>query len=1008
MFRKILRRSQPAALALGAALASAAAYSQQVNYSYTFPKAPVSIAVQWNGSTAPTGGDPVFNRAAVLYNDDPAVSILPPNSLVTSIGQTQTLYRARNFTITSPGEYSVTVAGSLTNATAPQGIIYRKSFDPAIPLGAVVQQIPGATANPKAVVVNLPAGDYVFVLTGTYDGAAGPVTATLTHITTQIFATTGSTLPTGAGAQFNRPRANGNLAPNTASSIANYTYKADAFTVPSDGLYQIYSDDTQPSPFPGQLSLYQNSFDPANPLKNCLLVSGPSSVLEPPRGSASLVTTLKAGTPYILVTSNYRNGVSVLDNYTNTVSPVTVPTLDSWTGNTFGGPTFNRPNLDANGATPSKLSNTLATYDAHTFTATTSGPVTISSVCTAPIAWDNYLVVYTGAFDPTQPLTNILAAADGGYNDLTASPVFVASQGEFPSIATLKINVAAGQVYTIVTSGNFSTSSGAYAGSVTSDPVPGAPVVTLTGTLEPGSFDSLFLRPNAGVTPTTPPTAGSSPVQYHADAFTIATDGDYTIVDSTTVPTYWGLYFVLYQGGFDVTHPLTNAIAALGSDDQKAAFTIHLTAGTYVGVSTGFGPLAYGDYALSVQQAVTGATPIVYTDTLVAGTGNIFTRPNVPPTTLSTSTFSKNDYYDAHPFTVKTSGVYNIDAIANPSGLDPFGKWDDFVVLYQGAFDPANPLTNAIASNDTVHLVGTDAGLRNVSLTANTPYTLVTTGSAFYGFGSYQGKVYTGGGEFPTIIPDNNATGVSAVNNVADTFNLTSLNTVTINGLYHIHSGDLVATLSHGGVTVELTDRLLRTTTTTTGSSAYFFGDYTFGPGGSDLGAAATAATATGGNIVIDPSIVYAPYTNGTAGQSSTLTGNFSAFNGQNISGPWTLTIADRNAFSVGQFAGFSFNVTAPSATVTGNIALEGVDNLAAINAAAPLGTFHIAFRIPGTTTELHGYDVTLQTSAGSPNGTFSITVPAGTYDVWIKGAKNLAALNPGVVISGTTVNRAG
>ena len=95
-----------------------------------------------------------------------------------------------------------------------------------------------------------------------------------------------------------------------------------------------------------------------------------------------------------------------------------------------------------------------------------------------------------------------------------------------------------------------------------------------------------------------------------------------------------------------------------------------------------------------------------------------------------------------------------------------------------------------------------------------------------------------------------------------------------------------------------------------------------------------------------------------------------------------------------------------PGATATGNIALEGVNDLSATNAAAPLGTFNIQFRTPGTLTVVKNFPaVTLTTTTGSANGKFTVTgIAAGTYDVWIKGAKNLAALNPNVVVSGSTV----
>ena len=95
--------------------------------------------------------------------------------------------------------------------------------------------------------------------------------------------------------------------------------------------------------------------------------------------------------------------------------------------------------------------------------------------------------------------------------------------------------------------------------------------------------------------------------------------------------------------------------------------------------------------------------------------------------------------------------------------------------------------------------------------------------------------------------------------------------------------------------------------------------------------------------------------------------------------------------------------LSAPAITVTGSVALEGVSNLGAVSPNAPLGTFHIIVRTAGTSTVVKTADVTLTTTAGSPTGTFTLAgIPAGTYDVLIKGRKNLAVLSPNVVVSAT------
>ena len=1006
MFQSFLRRSYPAALALGAALFSAAAQAQ-ITYNYTFPQIPTHTVTQWDGSTAPTGGNPLYDPPLIRYNDDPAVSVLPPVSLVTATGLAQTPYRSRNFTVTSGGVYAVTLSGTLTNTSATQATIYKDSFDAANPLKNILALIPGATTGtPRTINVNLAPGNYVIVVNSVFNGVSGSFTATITQTAAPAIATIfGSDVPPGASPQFNRPIANGNLPPVTAQYGSNYSYQADSFTVPKDDLYEIYSD--EPS-YQGQIALYQNGFDPANPLSNCLLVSGDSSLFGSPTGNSVLIANLKAGTQYTLVTSNLANGATQNHTYNNTVSPVTVPTLDSWSGTTVGAPTFNRPvqpGVSANTVIPSVLSGVNVAYSAHTYNSNTSGIATITSVCVAPNSWNNFLVVYQGKFDPSNPLKNAIAAVEGGYNDVIFQNYIV--QGTFNSVASLRLSLAAGQTYTIVTTGSASTNVGSYTASVTSDPVPGSAVASFDGTLGgvllgPGTgYRQPYAKYDANSNLITPTQISANAIAYHADSFTVPTSGSYTIADTATTPAQWGLYLVLYHDAFDPNNPLSNVMIAVPSDNVKANITLNLTAGvTYYAVTGGFGPLAYGDYALSVLQNISGATPFVFSDTLNGGTGNTFTRPSVPttpntiPTTLSTT---KNDYYDARTFTVPTSGVYNIDAVSNLTGTDPFGKWDDLVVLYNGPFNPASPLSNAIAANDAVHLFGSDAGFRNISLTAGTQYTLVVTGSTFAQFGTYHASVYTGGGEYPPIIPDNSATGLAATNNVTDTFTVLGLNSVTITGLYHPRAGDLLATLSHGGVSIELTDRVNRTTATATGSSALFFGDYTFAPNGSDLGAAATGTPAGG----IDFTQTYLPFLNGTVGQSSMLTGDFTAFNGQSVAGNWTLTVADRNAGSVGYFSGFQFNVAANTGTLTGNIALEGVLDLFATSPYAPLGTFHIGLRAPGSFTELRGYDVTLNTSAGSANGSYTIPyIPTGTYDALIKGSKNLAVLVSNITVT--------
>ncbi len=123
----------------------------------------------------------------------------------------------------------------------------------------------------------------------------------------------------------------------------------------------------------------------------------------------------------------------------------------------------------------------------------------------------------------------------------------------------------------------------------------------------------------------------------------------------------------------------------------------------------------------------------------------------------------------------------------------------------------------------------------------------------------------------------------------------------------------------------------------------------------------------------------------------------------------WVLTAAyaiNDNGWITGQgtFNGqpLAYLLKPNPVTVSGRIALEGVANLRSVSAAAPLGTFRVSFRTPGTTTEVFGANVTLTTTAGSAFGMYSIpNAPFGAYDIAIKGSKNLRVLLPGVHVTG-------
>ena len=164
--------------------------------------------------------------------------------------------------------------------------------------------------------------------------------------------------------------------------------------------------------------------------------------------------------------------------------------------------------------------------------------------------------------------------------------------------------------------------------------------------------------------------------------------------------------------------------------------------------------------------------------------------------------------------------------------------------------------------------------------------------------------------------------------NVTSTSTLSSFNSLTIFGLTHSYIGDLLGTITHNGVTVDLFDH-----TGADNNPDFSDPNYNAGQGiGASFAAANTYTFApTGLNLagVADPSTVASGIYQATGNTTknydqpnplapnSTLafdpanaTKTLSAFNGQSLSGNWTLTLSDFQPNNTGSFTGFSFNAT--------------------------------------------------------------------------------------------------
>lgn len=144
-------------------------------------------------------------------------------------------------------------------------------------------------------------------------------------------------------------------------------------------------------------------------------------------------------------------------------------------------------------------------------------------------------------------------------------------------------------------------------------------------------------------------------------------------------------------------------------------------------------------------------------------------------------------------------------------------------------------------------------------------------------------------------IPDNEVVGFLSPIVVPQSFPITSIK-LTINGLVHGYSSDLLITLTHSGVSTPTTLLVnLRN-----GSSADFNGSYAFADSGANLW---TTASGLSGLQVI-PNGTY--QASGSGGVTISLD---SKYLGENAQGSWALRIADQSFLVSGSFTGWTLEL---------------------------------------------------------------------------------------------------
>ncbi len=139
-------------------------------------------------------------------------------------------------------------------------------------------------------------------------------------------------------------------------------------------------------------------------------------------------------------------GGTVVGGLTSTLGGTAIP-LPNYSGDTTGGPTFNRSvSIPQGGTCTNSGVGTAVRYATHSFTAPLSGSYTFST-CTGP-GWDNFLSLYQNPFNP--------AGLCAGNVLIIASDDFCGAQAE------VTVNLVAGTLYTLVLSGFGNADFGTY------------------------------------------------------------------------------------------------------------------------------------------------------------------------------------------------------------------------------------------------------------------------------------------------------------------------------------------------------------------------------------------------------------------------------------------------------------------------------------------------------------------------------------------------------------------
>jgi PEP-CTERM motif len=162
--------------------------------------------------------------------------------------------------------------------------------------------------------------------------------------------------------------------------------------------------------------------------------------------------------------------------------PTFAANILTYNDTTVGAPTWNRPVANSSVAPVPPLSGvgTAVAYHAFAFEVDTAALYNILS--TATLGWDNYTFLYQTSFNPGAPFNNVLIGNDDNPN---------------AGLSGFSVNLAANQVYVLVTTGFGNTDFGAFSNSIegpTGSNVSAAPEPSTLGLLSAGALLVVWRR----------------------------------------------------------------------------------------------------------------------------------------------------------------------------------------------------------------------------------------------------------------------------------------------------------------------------------------------------------------------------------------------------------------------------------------------------------------------------------------------------------------------------------